>query len=226
MRRSERLFAIAEHLRGRRSGVTAGALAERFGVTLRTMYRDLESLKTAELPLVAERGRGGGFALERDYSMPPVNFTAREAAVLISAARFLAAMRVLPFAETLAAGCDKLRAALSRSAQREFLARLDELQFVGVPAKPTLLAVRTALEQAWLHQRPLWVRYAGSRGESERRVRLRQIVMERGETLLNVEDLEIGEARQLRLDRVLAAKVLPASGELPAEPEPKRQRAR
>lgn len=207
--------------------MTAAALAERFGVTLRTMYRDLESLKTAELPLVAERGRGGGFALERDYSMPPVNFTAREAAVLISAARFLAAMRVLPFAETLATGCDKLRAALSRSAQREFLARLDELQFVGVPAKPTLLAVRTALEQAWLHQRPLWVRYAGARGESERRVRLRQIVMERGETLLNVEDLEIGEARQLRLDRVLAAKVLPASGELPApEPETKRRGAR
>lgn len=207
--------------------MTAAALAERFGVTLRTMYRDLESLKTAELPLVAERGRGGGFALERDYSMPPVNFTAREAAVLISAARFLAAMRVLPFAETLATGCDKLRAALSRSAQREFLARLDELQFVGVPAKPTLLAVRTALEQAWLHQRPLWVRYAGARGESERRVRLRQIVMERGETLLNVEDLEIGEARQLRLDRVLAAKVLPASGELPEpETETKRRGAR
>ena len=70
--------------------MTAAALAERFGVTLRTMYRDLESLRTAELPLVAERGRGGGFALARDYSMPPVNFTAREAAVLISAAGFLA----------------------------------------------------------------------------------------------------------------------------------------
>ena len=209
MRRSERLFAIAEHLRGRRSGVTAAALAERFGVTLRTMYRDLESLRTAELPLVAERGRGGGFALERDYSMPPVNFTAREAAVLISAARFLAAMRVLPFAETLASASDKVQAALSRSAQREFLHRLDELQFVGVPARPTLPAVREALEQAWLLQRPLWLRYAGSRGETERRVRLRQIVMERGETLLNAEDLAHGELRQFRLDRVLAARVEP-----------------
>jgi predicted DNA-binding transcriptional regulator YafY len=209
MRRSERLFAIAEHLRGRRSGVTAAALAERFGVTLRTMYRDLESLRTAELPLVAERGRGGGFALERDYSMPPVNFTAREAAVLISAARFLAAMRVLPFAETLASASDKVQAALSRSAQREFLHRLDELQFVGVPAKPTLPAVREALEQAWLLQRPLWLRYAGSRGETERRVKLRQIVMERGETLLNAEDLAHGELRQFRLDRVLAARVEP-----------------
>ncbi len=207
MRRSERLFAIAEHLRGRRSGVTAAALAERFGVTLRTMYRDLESLRTAELPLVAERGRGGGIPLERVYAMPPVHFSAREAAVLISAARFLAAMRVLPFQETLASASDKLQAALSRSAQREFLARVDELQYVGVPAKQTLPAVRAALEQAWLHQRPLSVRYAGSRGETERRVRLRQIVMERGETLLNVEDLDIGEARQLRLDRVVWARV-------------------
>ncbi len=209
MRRSERLFAIAEHLRARRSGVTAATLAERFGVTLRTMYRDLESLRPAELRRVPERGGGGGFALERDYSMPPVNFTAREAAVLVAAGRFLAAMRVLPFAETLAGAVDKVQAALSRSAQREFLKRLDELQFVGVPARATVPEVRAALEQAWLLQRPLRLRYAGSRGESERRVRLLQIVMERGETLLNCEDLEKGEARQFRLDRVVGARVEP-----------------
>ena len=46
-------------------------------------------------------------------------------------------------------------------------------------------------------------------------MRLRQIVMERGETLLNVVDLELGEARQLRLDRVLAAKVLAAEPSRP-----------
>jgi len=40
------------------------------------------------------------------------------------------------------------------------------------------------------------------------RVQLQQIVMERGETLLNVLDLEMGAPRQLRLDRVLAARVL------------------
>src|SRR4028118_1836175 len=96
MRRSERLFAIAEHLRSRRSGVTAAALAERFGVTLRTMYRDLESLRTAELPLVAERGRGGGFALERDYSMPPGDFTAGAGAGGRLAAGPAAAARACP----------------------------------------------------------------------------------------------------------------------------------
>src|SRR3954464_913570 len=84
MRRRERLFAIAEHLRGRRLGVTAEALAERFGVTIRTIYRDLDSLRAAELPVKADRGRGGGYALDRAYTLPPVNFTPREAALLVT----------------------------------------------------------------------------------------------------------------------------------------------
>src|SRR5262249_18373192 len=82
MRRQARLFALAEHRRARRTGVTAAELADRFGVTLRTIYRDLDALREAEMPISAERGRGGGFALDRTYSLPPVNFTAREAALL------------------------------------------------------------------------------------------------------------------------------------------------
>lgn len=208
MRRSERLFAIAEHLRARRTGVTAAALAERFGVTLRTIYRDLDSLRTAELPVVAERGRGGGYALERDYSMPPVNFNPREAALLISAGRWLAQMRVLPFTRTLAAAVDKVQAALSRSAQRELLVRLDTLQYVGVPAPPSPADVRAAVERAWFEGRALRIRYDGARGPSERTVRIRQIVMARSETLLNCDDLEKGAPRQLRLDRIAAAEVV------------------
>lgn len=208
MRRSERLFAIAEHLRARRTGVTAAALAERFGVTLRTIYRDLDSLRTAELPVVAERGRGGGYALERDYSMPPVNFNPREAALLISAGRWLAQMRVLPFTRTLEAAVDKVQAALSRSAQRELLVRLDSLQYVGVPAPASPADVRAAVERAWFEGRALKIRYDGARGPSERTVRIRQIVMARSETLLNCDDLEKGAPRQLRLDRIAAAEVV------------------
>lgn len=208
MRRSERLFAIAEHLRARRTGVTAAALAERFGVTLRTIYRDLDSLRTAELPVVAERGRGGGYALERDYSMPPVNFNPREAAVLISAGRWLGEMRVLPFTRTLESAVDKVQAALSRSAQRELLVRLDTLQYVGVPAPPSPADVRAAVERAWFEGRALKIRYDGARGPSERTVRIRQIVMARSETMLNCDDLEKGAPRQLRLDRIAAAEVV------------------
>ena len=137
MQRTERLFALAEYLRGRRTGVTAEALAERFEVTVRTIYRDLDALRAAALPLSAERGRGGGYALDRSYSLPPVNFTAREAALLVALGRFAIDMRLLPFTETLESALDKVRAALSTSAQRDLLTRLKELSFFGVPALPS-----------------------------------------------------------------------------------------
>jgi predicted DNA-binding transcriptional regulator YafY len=209
VKRTERLFAIAEYLRGRRTGATAEAIAERFGVTVRTAYRDLASLRDADLPLVAERGRGGGYALDKSYALPPVNFNAREAAVLISAGQFLAEMRIIPFAATLASAIDKVRAALDRSAQRELQNRLHELAYVGVPARPTREDVRRALEQAWFERRVLEIRYRGANEiTTTRRIRLERIVMDRAEIRLNALDLDKNEKRQFALDRVEHAAVI------------------
>ena len=210
MRRTQRLFALAEYLRGRRTGVTAEALAERFEVTVRTIYRDLDTLRAASMPIGAERGRGGGYALDRSYSLPPVNFTAREAALLIALGRFALDMRLLPFTETLESALDKVRGALSTSAQRELLTRLSELTFLGVPALPSKKPVRAALERAFFERQPLAVTYVdGNFIESERRVRIESIVMDRHETRIDVTDLDSGERRQLRLDRITRARVMP-----------------
>src|SRR4051812_41474962 len=194
MRRTERLFALAEYLRGRRTGVTAEALAERFDVTIRTIYRDLDALRAASMPVGAERGPGGGYALDRSYSLPPVNFTAREAALLVALGRFAIEMRLMPFTGTLDAALDKVRAALSSSAQRELLARLSELTFLGVPALPSAKAVRAAVERAWFERQPLRVTYVdGDFIQTTRVVRIASVVMDRHETRLDVVDLDKGE---------------------------------
>jgi predicted DNA-binding transcriptional regulator YafY len=209
MQRTERLFALTEYLRGRRTGVTAEALAERFGVTLRTIYRDLDTLRSAALPLSAERGRGGGYALDRSYSLPPVNFTAREAALLVALGRYAIEMRLLPFAETLESGLDKVRAALSTSAQRELLTRLSELSFHGVPGMPSKKAVRSAIERAWFEQAPLRITYVdGNFIQTSRTIRISSVLMERRETRLDAVDLESGERRHFRLDRIEQAEVV------------------
>jgi len=209
MRRRERLFAITEYLRGRRSGVTAQDLAERFGVTLRTIYRDLDSLRDAELPVRADRGRGGGYALDRAYTLPPINFTPREAALLVTLGRFASEMRLLPFTDTLANALDKVRGALSASAQRELIPLCDAIQFVGVPAHSTRPQVRKAVEQAWFEHLPLKLHYQGSNHViSSRLVRIASVVMDGHITYLNCDDLDKNERRQLRLDRVLAAELV------------------
>ncbi len=209
MKRTERLFALAEHLRARRTGITAEQLADKFNVTVRTIYRDLDSLRAASLPLSAERGRGGGYALDTRYTLPPVNFTAREAALLVALGRFATEMRLLPFTETLDRALDKVRGALSTSAQRELTGRLKELQFVGIPQLPVPRAVRQAVERAWFEQQPLRITYrSGNYERTIRDIRITSVFMERTETRINAIDLAKNEERQFRLDRIEKAEVI------------------
>jgi predicted DNA-binding transcriptional regulator YafY len=178
-------------------------------VTVRTIYRDLDALRDASLPLAAERGRGGGYALDRSYSLPPVNFTAREAALLVAIGRHAIAMRLIPFTDTLESGLDKVRAALSTSAQRELLARLQELTFFGVPALPSKKEVRATIERAWFEQQPVRITYVdASYVETTSEVRIQSVAMDRHETRLMATAVDGGEPRPYRLDRITRAQVL------------------
>jgi predicted DNA-binding transcriptional regulator YafY len=218
VKRTHRLFALAEHLRGRRTGITAEELSERFGVSVRTMFRDLDALRDASFPVHGERGRGGGLVLDRSYTLPPVNFTAREAALLVAVGKWISEMRILPFTATLESALDKVRAALSASAQRQLLDHLESLKFIGVPARTAPPEVRRALEEAWFEGVPLTIRYAGARGTTIRRVRLESVVMERSETLVNAHDLDKNEPRQFRLEKIEHAVVDRADLIRPAPP--------
>jgi predicted DNA-binding transcriptional regulator YafY len=210
MRRTERLFALAEALRARRTGITAEQLAERFNVTVRTMYRDLDALRDASLPLHAERGRGGGYALDRAYSLPPVNFTAREAALLVTLGRWATEMKILPFDRTLASALDKVRGALPTKGQRELAQLARMLDFIGVPARSGKAEVRQVLEEALFESREMELVYRGANEViTTRRVRLKSIVMERSETLLNCHDVAKDDARQFKLDRIEKATLVP-----------------
>lgn len=210
MRRKSRLFAVAEALRARRVGVTAEELADRFGVTVRTMYRDLAALQASGLPLRADRGRGGGYALDKSYQLPPLTFTAREAALLVLLADMAQEQRLLPFIETLAAARDKVRGALSASAQRELATLLSGVSTTGAPGLPLAPGVGRVLEAAWFESRPMWILYRKPDGREQRReVEVRNLVLDRSVTLLNCTDLELGADRQFRLDRVLKAGLLP-----------------
>jgi predicted DNA-binding transcriptional regulator YafY len=199
---------LAEHLRGRKTGVTAEALADRFGVSIRTIHRDLDTLREASLPVFAERGRGGGIALDRAYTLPPVNLSAREAAVLVVLGAYAKRLRLLPFEETLEGAIDKVRGALSGSAQRELLDHVSRLEFTGVPAPPVTVEVRRAVEQAWFEQCPLDVTYVSSSFvESTTTVIVDRVLLERNATMIYGKCTTTADVRPYRLDKITRAVV-------------------
>ncbi|MFD2936486.1 helix-turn-helix transcriptional regulator [Spirosoma flavum] len=79
MNRLDRLTAILIHLQTKRV-VRAQELADRFGISLRTVYRDVRSLEEAGVPIGAEAGVGYFLT---DYHLPPVMFTSAEASALL-----------------------------------------------------------------------------------------------------------------------------------------------
>jgi len=77
--RASRLLAIIIALQSKGS-MTAQSLAERFEVSRRTIYRDLDELSAAGIPIRADRGVGGGITLSGDYRTDLSGLTTEEAA--------------------------------------------------------------------------------------------------------------------------------------------------
>ena len=147
------------------------------------------------MPVIGERGRGGGLALDKSYSLPPVNFTTREAALLVAAGRWLERTRLMPFVETLRSAIDKVQGALPAARQWEVARLVSTLTWIGVPARLASAEVRAAVEHAWVHDVALRIAYDGARGITERNVRIEAVLLERTMTLLNCHDLDIDDKR-------------------------------
>jgi predicted DNA-binding transcriptional regulator YafY len=148
----------------------------------------------------------GASRSNRAYSLPPVNFTVREAMVLSVLGRLATQLRLFPFTRTLNSALDKVRAALPTAQQRKLEASRERLTFVGVPAHDSVAAVRAAIEDAWFEEQPIHLRYERKdQSRGERTVQIEAIVLERTETLLNTVDVSTGERRQLKLHQILAA---------------------
>ncbi|WP_461053955.1 helix-turn-helix transcriptional regulator [Spirosoma arcticum] len=79
MNRLDRLTAILIHLQTKRV-VRAQEIADRFAISLRTVYRDVRSLEEAGVPIGAEAGVGYFLT---DYHLPPVMFSNAEASALV-----------------------------------------------------------------------------------------------------------------------------------------------
>jgi len=80
--RLSRLSAILTLLQSN-TLITATQLSQKFGVSIRTIYRDIRALQESGVPIYVEEGKG--YKLMRGYTLPPIMFTEGEANALITA---------------------------------------------------------------------------------------------------------------------------------------------
>jgi len=80
MNRTDRLLAIILELQGK-GRQRAEDLAETFETSKRTIYRDIQALGEAGVPVVSIPGRG--YSLMKGYFLPPLSFTTDEATMLL-----------------------------------------------------------------------------------------------------------------------------------------------
>jgi predicted DNA-binding transcriptional regulator YafY len=89
MDKTERLFAIMDALRRHRMPITAAALAEEQGVSVRTLYRDIQTLIGLGAPIDGEAGIG--YMLKPGFFLPPLMFSPEELEALVLGARWVEA---------------------------------------------------------------------------------------------------------------------------------------
>lgn len=89
MNRIDRLTAILIQLQTKRV-VRAEEIAERFEISLRTVYRDVKALMEAGVPIGSEAGKG--YFIVDGYHLPPVMFTQTEASALVLAGKLVEKM--------------------------------------------------------------------------------------------------------------------------------------
>jgi predicted DNA-binding transcriptional regulator YafY len=147
MNRTDRLYAIVEALRARAPRtIRASELASRFGVTTRTIERDLLALQETGVPIWAQPGPGGGYGVDADATLPPLSLTPAEAAAVATA---LTATRAMPFVQAGRSALRKLSgvmAAEPKDRASRLVGRIRVIQGPrGAPADSVADAVQKAL---------------------------------------------------------------------------------
>ena len=108
--------------------VTAREIADQFGVSLRTVYRDIRSLEESGIPVSGEAGLG--YSLVDGFKLPPLMFTTEEAISFLMAEKLISHITDDDTYDAFRSGMDKIRAVL-KAAEKDFLHDLEE--YIQVP---------------------------------------------------------------------------------------------
>ncbi|SFJ71656.1 YafY family protein [Bradyrhizobium sp. Gha] len=165
MSRSQRLLDLIQVLRRHRRPVAGSALADELGVSLRTLYRDIETLKAQAAHIDGEAGVG--YVLRPGFMLPPLMFTEEEIEALVLGSRWVSERADEPLGAAARNAPAKIGAVLPEDLRNN----LDGSSLLIGPCEPSaagdteLAAIRDAIRA----ERKLQIAYADGKGSPSRR---------------------------------------------------------
>lgn len=194
-----RLFKIIYYLldKGR---ATAPELAERFEVSVRTIYRDIDSLSGAGIPIYAEAGRNGGIHLMDDFVLDQAVFSEEEKQEILSALQSINIAQNSNASQTL----QKLSALFQLGSEHWLEVDFSRWGNEGFDNEKFEL-----LKSAIIRCRTIKIQYAGSsQAITERTVQPLKLIFKAKAWYLNAFCTEKQVFRTFKLNRILDLEVL------------------
>jgi predicted DNA-binding transcriptional regulator YafY len=136
MKRLTRLSAILLQLQTKRV-VSSGDLAEKFNVSVRTIYRDIRVLEQIGVPIASSEGKG--YSLAEGYKIPPIMFSEEEASALITAGQLLKLNKDSSLISAFEQAVNKVKAVLNYTAKEKL-----ELLSTRVAVSPVFIEPATS----------------------------------------------------------------------------------
>ncbi|MET0319310.1 MAG: YafY family protein [Duganella sp.] len=208
MSRSERLFILLQALRSLPAPVTAAQLAFETGVSLRSVYRDIDSLRTAGAKIEGERGFG--YSLIEDGTLPPQVFSRIEIEALALGMAEISQLGDPALAAAALAVLGKVAATLPSVGQQNLLHAISQVHHFE-QQRPRLPDMATIREACW-HERALLIEYKDRHGMASTRTLwpLSIVYVERRFVLLAYCCLR-QDFRMFRMDRIGTVSLTDAS---------------
>ncbi len=168
MHRTDRLLSILLELKASRWS-RAADLADLFEVSTRTIYRDMQVLGEAGVPLTAVPGKG--YSLNESYFLPPLPFTSDEAMLLLLGSDFMAQHFEVHYRRAARTAALKIEAVLPEELRETAAALKESIRFVPVNVfdNPSEQAALRTLRRALAASRVVRFR-TSSRGSAERTI--------------------------------------------------------
>lgn len=207
VKRFDRIIAILIQLQSKRI-VKAQELADRFEVSLRTIYRDIRTLEASGVPIISEAGVG--YSIMEGYRLPPVMFTKEEVGSFVAAEKLMQKFVDKSLGNYYESAMMKLKSVL-RGREKDWISALESQILVDPTNKLFNDSLPNALEtlfESIAEKRQVFLKYQALNSEtpSERFVEPVGIYHESGFWYVLAFCHLRNDYRQFRTDRMLAIK--------------------